>query len=209
MMFWFIILIALLVGIVGTRKGFFVMWATLFNVMISVYLGIMLTPLIVGTFVSEGVSCYCCAGCVGGIALLVFIILEIFTYYCFFKKGKVIVPWVLDTFGAGILGFISGYIACSFLFLVIGIMPTLESPFTKSFFNRTKLVAAGKGPVIKSCNFVDKMSLQFREGMADEVVGQLTMPTKDQIYNPRRILKSLPGDEEGYEIEEIGEEEPQ
>ena len=89
-MHWFVILVALLVGIFGIRKGFFIMWGTIFNVLVSIYLGVMLTPLIIGTFQKEGVSCYCCAGCVVGITLLLFAMLESIVYCCIFKGSKVI-----------------------------------------------------------------------------------------------------------------------
>jgi hypothetical protein len=205
---WFVILIALLVGIVSARKGFFAVWGTIFNVLIAIYLGVMLTPLIIGTFQKEGVSCYCCAGCVGGIALLLFTVLEAIVYCCFFKDGKVILPWVLDTLGAGVLGFVCGYIVCSFLFLVIGIMP-VESPFQRNFFDKDKLVAAGKGPVVKSCDFVSGMSLQFKKGVAKQVVSQIIAETKDHRYNPHlRHDPYLEGDEQ-YDVNEIADEEPQ
>lgn len=209
LMHWFAVLVGLLVGIVGIRKGFFAMWGTVFNVLISVYLGIMLTPLIVGTFQKEGVSCYCSAGCVGGISLLVFVILESIAYGCFFRKGKVILPWLLDTLGAGVLGFICGYIACSFVFLVIGIMPAPDNTFTRSFFNRDRLIAVGKGPVVKSCDFVAGISLQFKKGVAGRVVSQLTAPSKDQWYNP--YLKYDPHAVEGqeYDFNNITDEEQQ
>ena len=206
--YWFVILIGLLVGIIGARKGFFAVWGTIFNVLISIYLGIMLTPLIIGTFQKEGVSCYYCAGCVGGISLLIFVILESIAYCCFFRKGKVILPWLLDTLGAGVLGFVCGYIACSFLFLVIGIMPALDSPFTKSFFNREKLVAVGKGPVVKSCDFIGGISLQFKKGVAQQVVSQLTAPTKDQRYNPHLKYDPHVEEDEEFDIDEIAGEEP-
>lgn len=206
LMQWFVIWIALLVGIIGARKGFFAMWGTFFNVLVAIYLGVMLTPLIIGTFQKEGVSCYCCAGCVGGISLFVFAILEVIAYCCFFKDGKVVLPWLLDTLGAGMLGFVCGYIVCSFVFLVIGIMP-VESPFERNFFDKEKLVATGKGPVVKSCDFVGGISLQFKKGVAKQVVSQLTAATKNNRYNP--YLKrdpDLEGDEE-HDFDEIVHEE--
>ena len=207
LMHWFAILVGLLVAIVGVRKGFFAMWGTIFNVLISIYLGIMLTPLIVGTFQEEGVSCYCCAGCVVGISILTFTILQSFVYCFYFKVSKVILPRVVDTIGAGILGFICGYIVCSFFVLAIGIMPAIESPFSKNFFNREKLLTVGKGPVVKSCNFVGGMSLQFRKGVAFEVVEQLTMPTEDQIYDPRRRYIPYSDGDQAYDLDEIADEE--
>ena len=206
LMHWVVILVGLLVGIFGIRKGFFVMWGTVFNVLISIYLGVMLTPLIVGTFQKEGVSCYCCAGCVAGVTLLLFAILESIVYCCLFKGSKVILPWAVDTFGAGMLGFVCGYIACSFLLLVIGIMP-VETPFKGGFFDKEKLVAVGEGPVVKSCDIVGSLSLQFRKGVAEQVISQLTATTRGHQYNPHHKHDPQVIEDQEYDFDNIADEE--
>jgi hypothetical protein len=51
------------------------------------------------------------------------------------------------------------------------------------------------------------MSLQFRKGVAFEVVEQLTMPTEDQIYDPRRRYIPYSDEDEAYDLDEIADEE--
>ena len=104
MLFFIAILVGLLMAILGAKKGFYAFWALLFNILISIYLGVMLTPVVIGLITKEEVSSYYCAGCIAGLAVLIFSVLQSITFFVLIKKFKILFPKVMDSIGGGILG---------------------------------------------------------------------------------------------------------
>lgn len=123
MVFWIGILVGALFVWVGIKRGFYEMWTMLFNVVVSVYAAIYLTPVIVDTLPGAGETSYGTAFTLTALAVGIFFVLGITSLTLFTGRFKVAFPKMLDNLGAAILGFLGGLLIWSFLALVISASP--------------------------------------------------------------------------------------
>jgi len=184
MIFWFAVVAGVIFAVIGIRKSFFPMWAMLFNILVSIYLSIMLSPLIVQIRPDLEQLRYYLAACVAVIAVMVFVILQVITTSFLAELSESLCPRFFDNIGAGILGFLSGYVVFGFVFLVICIMPFSKLPFMKGFCGDGISTPTGVRPVVKACNFVATASMQIYSDTAGGVVDWLTAPQSDSEYSP-------------------------
>jgi uncharacterized membrane protein required for colicin V production len=109
----------------------------LFNIVISIYIAIFLTPVILDV-VPAAKNMPCC----NALALLVlaigtFFILYGITYVFLTGQFNVSFPRIFDILFTGILGFLAGFLVLSFAALVITITPISQNRFVKQVgFNR-------------------------------------------------------------------------
>ena len=183
-MFWFSVLVGAVFAMIGIKKGFYPIWAILFNILISIYLGIMLAPTIVGIIPDIGGSRYHYAGCVAGIAIVVFAVFQTIATSLLTGTCTVSFPKIFSNVGAGILGFLSGYLVCSFALFVICITPFSKEPFMRSICGRDDLAPSAVASVVKVCDFVGALSLQRYDNVAAGVVDWLIMPADESGGNP-------------------------
>jgi len=184
-MFWCAILIGILAAVMAIKVGFYTMWAILFNTLISIYIGVMLCPTIIGLIPDIGDSRYHHAGCVGGIAVVIFAIFQTITVNFLLgeEAGKntkneeaISFPRLVNTIGAGLVGFFSGYVVCGFVLFVFLITPISKESIVKSICEQTGFAAQSVNTV---CGFVGGISLQCHdEAEPREVVEWLTTPEK-------------------------------
>ena len=156
MMFWFAILGGIILAVFAVKKKFYSMWPVLFNVMVSIYLGVMILPLIVGFAEDIENSPYHLAGCILLTAIAVFAILQTITTTFFTGAFEVSFPRLFDNIGAGILGFVSGYIACTFICFLIFVCPFSD----RLFDNKDILANSSTKTVIRTCDLVGCASFQ-------------------------------------------------
>lgn len=195
-MFWCAILIGILAAVMAIKAGFYTMWAILFNTLISIYLGVMLCPTIIGLIPDIGDSRYHHAGCVGGIAVVIFAIFQTITVNFLLgeeadknKKNEEAIsfPKVVNTIGAGLVGFFSGYVVCGFVIFVFLITPLSKESIVKSICEQTGFAAQSVQAV---CGFVGGISLQCHdEASPKEVAEWLTTPEKKQKSRPAETKK--------------------
>ncbi len=160
------------------------MWMMLFNILISIYLGVMLSPLIVQIRPDMAHLRYYLAACVAVIALMVFVILQVITTSFLAEISESLCPKFFDNVGAGILGFLSGYVVFSFVFLAVCITPFSKQPFMKGFCGDGTSTPTDVKPVVKACDFVAKASMQIYSDKAKGVVKWLTAPESNSEYSP-------------------------
>ena len=184
MIFWFAVVAGVIFAVIGIRKSFFPMWAMLFNILVSIYLSIMLSPLIVQIRPDMDQLRYYLAACVAVIAVMAFIILQVIKTSFLAQISESLCPRFFDNVGAAILGFLSGYVVFSFVFLAVCIMPFSEPSFMKGILGDGVSTPSGAKPVVKACNFVAKASMQCYSDTAVEVVDWLTAPDEESTYNP-------------------------
>jgi len=200
-MFWCAILIGILVAVMAIKTGVYMMWAILFNALISIYLGVMLCPTIIGLIPDIGDSRYHHAGCVGGIAVVIFAICQTITVNFLLgeeadknKKNEEAIsfPKVVNTIGAGLAGFFLGYVVCGFVIFVFLITPLSKESIVKSICEQTGFAAQSVQAV---CGFVGGISLQCHdEAEPGDVVEWLTTPESEQ--QPQRTEPRKPEREE-------------
>jgi hypothetical protein len=137
MIFWAGILTGGLFVWFAIKIGFYETLALLFNVVISIYAAIFLTPIITD-IVPEAGEIPCCEA----LALVVisggtFLILYGITYVFLTGQFKVTFPKVFDILFAGLLGFVTGFLVLSFVAFIITTTPISQNKFVSTIgFNR-------------------------------------------------------------------------
>jgi len=126
---WIGILIGLGFAFYGFRRGFYDMWVILFNVVISLYLGIFLWPTIIEYFPLLEKTSLHIVMTVLITSAIVFTILQSLASLLLIGQFTVILPKILDTLGAAILGFLTGLLLWGFVSLVITLTPVHENDF--------------------------------------------------------------------------------
>jgi len=177
MVFWFAVLIGVVFLVVGIKKRLYPMWAILFNILISIYLGVMLSPVANELIFGSESSAYHKAGCVGGIAAAVFAILQTIAVCWLTGKFSVSFPRLFNNIGSGFLGFFAGYLTVTFLFFIVCIMPfSSEQPVAKKIceLGGSKQIAAKS--VKKACGLVGGLSLQLKADAAGKIIDKLIQP---------------------------------
>lgn len=131
MVFWLGILAGALFAWIAIRIGFYEMCAMLFNILISIYAAIFLTPVVTELIpAAASVSC----GSVltlAAISIGVFLILHGISYTFLTGQFKVPFPKTFDLLLAGLLGFLAGFLVLSFATLLICATPITENKFVK------------------------------------------------------------------------------
>lgn len=124
MAFWIAILVGVLLAWYAVRKGFFESLILLFNIVISIYLAIFLAPVVTRvTPAIEGAAAFKMAltllvlggGCFALLFGISFVLLTGQFHIAFMR--------VLDVVVAGALGFASGFLAWSFIALLVTTTP--------------------------------------------------------------------------------------
>lgn len=137
MVFWAGILAGGLFVWLAIKIGFYETWAMLFNVVISIYLAIFLTPVIVDIIPGADETPYCNALALTVTSVGTFLILYGITYIFLTGQFKVTFPKIFDILFTGVLGFLTGFVILSFIALVITVTPISQNRFaSKVGFNK-------------------------------------------------------------------------
>lgn len=174
MLFWIMVLVGILFAVAMIRKGFFTTWAILFNIIISIYLGVMLEPAIIEILPDVGNSGYHHAICLLVIAILSFTILQTIAVTFLIGTYEVTFPQIVNSIGSGLLGFISGYLVCGFVLFVLCVGQFSNIAFVEKICGQGRVKAVAKGPVVKVCSFVAAVSFQDSTGNQEVIDGLLS-----------------------------------
>lgn len=137
MIFWACILGGCFFAWLAIKIGFYESLALTFNIVISIYTAIFLTPVIIETFPAAGDMPCCHALALTFTATGTFLILYGITYIFLTGQFKVSFPKVFDIIFAGIIGFFAGTLVLSFLTLIITATPITQNRFAQKIgFNR-------------------------------------------------------------------------
>ena len=127
MVFWASILAGGLFIWLAVRIGFFEMWTMLFNIVISIYVAIFLTPVIMNVALAAGDTSYGNALTLAAVATGTFLVLFGISYVFLTGQFSVTFPKVFDILFAGILGFLTGALVFSFAALIITVTPLSQN----------------------------------------------------------------------------------
>ncbi len=137
MIFWACILGGGFFVWLAVRIGFYESLALIFNIVISIYTAIFLTPVIIETFPAAGDMPCCHALALSFTAIGTFLILYGITYIFLTGQFKVSFPKIFDIIFAGIVGFFAGTLVLSFITLIITTTPISQNRFAQKIgFNR-------------------------------------------------------------------------
>ena len=159
MLSWLIIIVSLIFAYVGYIKGFYVMFATLFNLMFAVFISVFSASLLLACSPGLERSGYYAALSIFLGFVLIFILLQAFAWFFFFQYRDDYFPLLFDKIGSVVLGFLSGHVLCGLLILVVCITPFSKQGKIDWLCKREKMKSIAKSDVIKACDFLGWYSL--------------------------------------------------
>ncbi len=121
MFFWIAVAAGVLMALLGLRRGWFESMALLFNLLMGVYLGLYVTPMVATSIPAALAVPYGMTITTIGVAVIGFGILQTITYLFITGQFSVPFPRFLDLPGGGLCGFLAGFLVLSFVALIIDI----------------------------------------------------------------------------------------
>lgn len=177
MVFW----VAMIAGLAGAffaikKQSVYALWAILFNLMVAIYVSVMLARPIISLLDTDTAGyAYQLAISMLLIAAVLFALLQIIAV-SFFTSYGLQFSKTFDTAGSAVLGFIIGFLTCSYFFFIICVMPVSRKTsllWPNGSPNRTAVMS-----VVKTSDLIAKLSLQrydeFKD--ADSLVGEIITP---------------------------------
>jgi hypothetical protein len=158
----FTVTIAVLFGLWGYKKGLFAVWPFAFNAVIAVYLGVMLTPTILG--LTGG-----CLDILGSsaniivmflVAIIYFIIAQSLCFSYLTKTFCISLPRQVDIIGGAILAFAGGLLITNFILFTVAISPLRDISYISNYLPAGMENSSGDH-VINACQVVSVCSLQY------------------------------------------------
>lgn len=134
------LIIALAATFIASKKGLYEMWALLFNIIVSVYLGLTFGPVVKGLMGIDFVGSEVLV--IFGTAALCLTALYGASYIIFLSQFRVTFPKMLDMIGGGVLGFLTGLLAWSFIAFLICVTPIAQNNIINKWFNSESLSGA-------------------------------------------------------------------
>lgn len=187
MVFWIAILVGGLFVWLGVRIGFYETWVLCFNIIVSVYLAIFLAPTVVefapGT---GGFSSYCMALSMVVLAGGCFAILQGLSFVFLTGQFNIPFPQVFDIVLSGLLGFVAGFLALSFVALVITTTPLAEHGMVRGIGLNTQSQKTNLSTIAWCCDLVHS----FAEPEAED---QATQAAVERLLEPRRTTDEREG----------------
>ena len=157
MAFWTGIAIGAAFAWYAIKTGFYEVWATLFNLVISIYLSIFLKPVVADFVPMAGDSPYTTAIIVIATATAAFLILQGISYIFFTGQFSVSFPKMLDILGSGVVGFLAGYLVWNFAAFLIFTTPISENDFVKELGFNGQFKQVNFAYISWWCNHVNKV----------------------------------------------------
>jgi len=192
MVFWLSILAGGLFIWLAIRIGFFEMWTMLFNIVISIYVAIFLTPVIVDVVPSAGDTAYGNALTLAVTAMGTFLILFGISYIFLTGQFSVAFPKVFDILFAGFLGFLAGALIFSFLALIITATPISQNRVMSKIGFNVQSQRSNIEYICKWCDLLDlAVSSPDRDTTAEQTINTLLSSTQ-----------AKPTDNKGEEVNE-------
>jgi hypothetical protein len=133
MIFWIAILAGVLFVWLAVRLGFYATWVLLFNVVISIYVAVLLAPLVADLAPAAGVTAsYSVALSLIVLAGGCFALLHGLSYVFLTGQFNILFPRVFDIVLSGVLGFASGFLILSFGAIVLTTTPLAQHKIVSS-----------------------------------------------------------------------------
>jgi len=197
MIFWICILVSGFFAWLAIRIGFFESLALLFNILISIYVAVFLTPVILEKFSAAGDLSCGHALTLASVAIGTFLILYGITYVFLTGQFKVPFPGVFDIIFAGLLGFFTGFLVSSFAALIITASPLSRNTLiSKTGFNKESL----RDNISYICWFCDSVnwvvSLPDSDITSGQIIDELleNVRRKEQDTTNREVELIQPGE---------------
>lgn len=185
-----IIAVGLVFAFLGYKKSWYPAWSFLFNVLIAVYVGVMITPQVVDRvpFFRNYLSDYSYAFFALLAAAVIFTVLHLSAFRLFMAVYVVSFPKLLNTVGSAVLGFLSGSVIAGFLFFIVTVSPLSDFSAVR-FLTQDRRSAGKAGRVVSaSCCFVHSISLQPCPTAIDDQMEKILTGWKKARVKPESIM---------------------
>lgn len=194
MVFWMSILVGGVFIWLAVRIGFFEMWTMLFNIVISIYVAIFLTPVLVKVVPAAGDTAYGIALTLAVTAVGMFLILFAISYIFITGQFSVAFPKVFDILFAGILGFLAGALIFSFLALIVTATPISQNPVMSKIGFNTQSQRSNIEYISRWCDLIDlAVSSPDRNTTAEDTINNLLSRVQPESTdnNGEKIMKRI------------------
>jgi hypothetical protein len=156
MVFWMGILVSGLFACFAIKKGFYETWALGFNIIISIYVAVSLSQ-VVADIVPIGDVAYSKTLTVLATAVVCFLILNSISYTFITGQFRILFPKIFDVVGAGLFGFLAGFLIWSFASLLFMTTPIAENAFVKDIGFDAKVQQTNISYISWWCSTVNKI----------------------------------------------------
>lgn len=179
MLAWLLIAVCLGVAFLGLKKGLYVMFATLFNLLFAVFISVLSTPTVLSYSPQYARNAYYAAlGVLLLLFCLVFGLLQTFAWFYFLRHRDDYFPKILDWIGGFLVGGACGYVIVTLLILILCIMPCSVKGKLDWLCTRDKMQTLSVPGVCKACNFLAWYSLECFDGDTEKTVDTLLALTE-------------------------------
>jgi len=131
MVLWIAVAVGGLFAWIGVRIGFLASWILFFNLMLAAYMGVFLGPYIIASVPATTESPYGHALVFVSTALATLLATYAACYACLAGRIQIEFPRVFESLAAGVLGFLSGFLAWGFVSMVIALTPLPDEDFCR------------------------------------------------------------------------------
>jgi hypothetical protein len=218
MVFWAGILVGAFLAWFTSKMGFYQVWAMVFNIVISIYVAIFLTPVIADAIPAATDTAYGYALILMAIAIGTLLTLQGITYTLFTGQFSVTFPKVLNTVGSGILGFLAGLLVWSFLAVAVSTTPVSASSFAQQLGFGRKVAQTNVPYMSWWCNLVDTVAAsEDSTSTPQEVINALLAGGEkeradkgirqgepNKSAEPNSVQKSPPGKKQRSRSRDVG-----
>jgi uncharacterized membrane protein required for colicin V production len=132
MLFWTGILVGAVFAYLAIRRGLYETWAILFNIVLSIYLAIALSPLAKDLLPRSSRNPYDDVLVMLALGVGFFVLLHGIVYVLVLSQFKVNMGRFLDYIGAGALGLAGGILIWSFVLILLCSSPIVTNKFVRA-----------------------------------------------------------------------------
>jgi hypothetical protein len=178
MVFWIAILAGVLFVWLAVRLGFYETWVLFFNVLVSIYVSIFLTPLLVEVAPAAGeAASYHIALCLLVLAGGCFALLQGLSYVFLTGQFHIPFPRVFDIVVSGLVGFATGFLVLSFLALVLTTTPLADNKIAGVLGTGRQSQQANLICLTRSCDVIHSFARFNESGNTTEAAVQRLLET--------------------------------
>lgn len=191
------LVLSVLLAWIGVRKGVYIMAATLFNLLISIYVGLLSTPVVLKSSPGLETSGYYAAFCMLGLMGSGFALLQGISYALFLRGADAVFPVLFDRIGGGVCGLAAGYVLAGVLVLAVCMMPFSRLEVVQRFLPWETMETFCSCNTVKVCHVMAAWSLEYLDEAPRQTVEYLV-----SLGEPKE--RSEPAGEEGEASGEPG-----
>lgn len=156
------------------------MWGMTINLFISIFLSVMLMPLVSRVTPDIGENAYFLAACLLVLSAFFYVLFHMIVKLYITGNNIIAFPLLFDKIGAGLLGFLFGYFACSLVLFALSVMPVAKYEFMTNVFGEKGFGFTASHRVKKACDFVGSMTIQCDPTSCEDVIEWLGAVSEKQ-----------------------------